>query len=382
MPPTETNPFETGPFEVSPFETGPFGGHLDNSPAKPVTPPSLSPESTVVSPLGIRLLSGLVAPYLSVAGQRDLQARWGHGAETLFRDTHATVETLRTHPALHAALGVWVRDHTLPAPAATALGHLLAALPLDDAAAQSLLDGWAVEHTNGMIGAFPGQVEATTTAVLGSAVTMDDTWACPTREISLQFAGSQAWGKGFETGLAPWAITATTDGSTVRATLALSSGLQMNFAISTHGTAHAARLLDTPGVFTATPAAGESFVSSRKVEQPTEMVAFKAPAFTTSTLHDLKTDPEPWGLRALLADGAPGLGDLPLSSIQQRAFIEVTHTGVKAAAVTGMMMRSANAMTPPPRPYEQTVVTFDAPFAYEIVAPRLDTPLFTGTYAG
>lgn len=341
---------------------------------------SRSSRSSVISPLGIRLVSGLVAPYLSVAAQRELQARWGHGANTLFAQTRQIAHALREHPALHAALGAWVRNHRLPADAANALGDLLDALPLDDEAAQAMLDQWAATHTRDMITSFPGQVQKDTTAVLASAVAMEDTWKCRTRESRVRFC--EGWGEGFEADLTPWSVSTTADGSTVRATLDLASGLKMHFAISTYGPKHAARLLETPEVFTTPPAAGSPFVTTRAVERPTEMLAFIAPEFTTTSTHDLKDEAHEWGLETMLAQGAPGLGDLPLSSVLQNAFIEVTHVGVKAAAVTAMMFRSGNAMTPPPRPYEQTVVTLDEAFAYTIESPDIETPLFTGIHAG
>lgn len=357
----------------------PFTGNAPQATAT-ASRSSRSSRSSVISPLGIRLVSGLVAPYLSVAAQRELQDRWGHGANTLFAQTREITRTLREHPALHAALGAWVRNHHLPADAATALGDLLDALPLDDEAAQAMLDQWAATHTHDMITSFPGQVQKDTTTVLASAVAMEDTWKCRTRESHVRF--SESWGKGFEADLTPWSVSTTSDGDTVRAILDLTSGLKMHFAISTRGPEHAALLLETPEVFTTPPMAGSPFVTTRAVERPTEMLAFVAPEFTTTSTHDLKEDAHAWGLETMLAQGAPGLGDLPLSSVLQNAFIEVTHTGVKAAAVTAMMFRSANAMTPPPRPYEQTVVTLDEAFAYIIVAPDIETPLFTGIHAG
>lgn len=352
-------------------------------PTTPDTAPTSSEDapahSEVCSPMGIRLVSGLVAPYLSITGQRELQARWGHGANTLFRDAVETERTLRAHPALHAALGVWVRNHRLPVAAAESLGDLVGLLPLDDTAAQRMLDGWAATNTHDMIETFPAQVQSDTTAVLASAVAVEDTWKAPAQERRVQF--NSEYGAGFEAALSPWDLTATTDGSTVRARLRLQSGLMMQFAISTHGPVEAARLLATPEVFTVSVTYGLPFVSVEMVEHPTEMVAFRAPEFTTRTTHDLTVKAPEWGLSTAFKEGAPGLGDLPLSGAVQDAFIEITHTGVRAAAVTAMMCRSANVAVPP-RAFQQMVVTLDQPFAYRIISPALETPLFTGIYTG
>lgn len=339
-------------------------------------------DSHVCSPAGIRLVSGLVAPYLSPAGQRELAERWGVDAATLFAQSVATARAWKTHTALHAALGVWVRHHVLPAAAATALADLLQALPVEDAAAQALLDAWAAEHTHGMIPSFPAEVDPTTTTVLASAVAVDDTWACQTHRNPLPFRPSpHGWVDGFDAEVETPRVLTTTDESTVRAVLPLSSGLRMAFAISTRGAEAAARLLETPEVFVVTPQPGQPFTTVEKVERPTELVSVRLPEFTTRTRLAIGADPTPWGLTAAIAEGAPGLGDLPVQGMVQDAFIEVSHTGVRAAAVTAMMFAAAN-MALPRLDYAQTVVTFDGPFAYQITAPGFEVPLFTGIHAG
>lgn len=369
---------------MAPFETfNPFAPLAAMSTASaPSAPAAVAAASgQVCSPAGIRLVSGLLAPYLSPAGQAELAERWGVDCATLFAEALATARAWRTHTALHAALGVWVRNHVLPAPAAAALQELLQALPSDDVQAKALLDAWAAEHTNRMIEAFPADVLADTTAVFASAVAMEDTWACRTSNTPVPCTASPGWRDGFEAEVDAPRVLATVDEATVRVVLPLESGLRMAFAISTHGVDEAARLLETPEAFTVTPQPGQPYTSVVKVERPTDLVSVRLPEFTTRTRLDIGADPTPWGLAAAFDEGAPGLGDLPVEGMVQAAFIEVTHTGVRAAAVTALMFGAANAMMPR-LDYAQTVVTFDGPFAYQIAAPGFATPLFTGTYGG
>jgi serpin B len=68
-----------------------------------------------------------------------------------------------------------------------------------------------------------------------------------------------------------------------------------------------------------------------------------------------------------------GSGNLYVSKVVQKAFIEVNEEGAEAAAATGMvMMMRCSLVGPPP-----TVFKADHPFIY-ILAEKKDTQLFTG----
>lgn len=337
-------------------------------------------ESQVHSPAGIRLVAGLVAPFLTAAGQAELASRWGADAETLHAEAVALTGALADHGVLHAALGVWARNHEFPPTATARLGEYLGLLPQDVTRAQVVLDGWANEHTAGMIPQFPATVTEATSAVLASAIALDDTWARKTHELKMRrFSG--AWVPGFEAPVeVDWAAT-NADRSAVRVHIPLTSGLRMTFCAAVEGSEKAAWLLaEEPEVFTHELLEGQPFVTAQEVTEREALdVAVVLPAFTTRSTLDVAAEANRWGLKTALVEGAPGLGDLPIDAIVQDAFIEVTHTGVKAAAVTAMMLAMAN-FSPVRHSHKQHVITFDGAFAYQITHPDFPVPLFAGTY--
>lgn len=337
-------------------------------------------ETQVHSPAGIRLVAGLVAPFLTDAGQAGLASRWGVNAETLHTEALALARTLGEHDALHAALGVWARNHEFPPTATARLGEFLGLLPQDVTRAQVVLDGWANEHTAGMITEFPATVTEATSAVLASAIALDDTWARKADERKMRrFSGTLV--PGFEAPVEVALAATNADRSAVRVHMPLTSGLRMSFCATVDGSEKAAWLLaEEPGVFTHALLEGQPFVTARNVTERDALdVAVILPAFTTRSTVDIAAEANRWGLKTAITDGAPGLGDLPISGIVQDAFIEVTHTGVKAAAVTAMMLASAN-MTHVAYTHRQNVITFGDTFAYEITHPDFPVALFAGTY--
>ena len=71
-------------------------------------------------------------------------------------------------------------------------------------------------------------------------------------------------------------------------------------------------------------------------------------------------------------------GDFFVSQMLQKAKIEVTETGTKAAAVTGAIMLTALA----PREERHVVFHADRPFVYTITDRQTGTILFMGQFTG
>lgn len=338
------------------------------------------PTTHVHSPAGIRLVSGLLGPYLTPSGQEELSTFWDTSVDDLFTQAVLAAEDLADLDALHAALGVWVRNHRLPSSAAEQLAAFVQQLPDDNAAAQAALDGWAAEHTAGMIPTFPCTVTDDTRAVLASALAVDDTWERPAADTRVAFQDQRV--RGFKADTPRSLVRCTAAGTAVRATLPLTSGLTMSFCIHQDGPAAALeQLLNAPNYFYALPTLSHPMISSRPVYTPTGDVAILVPSFTITSSLDIAADAAAWGLEAALRPGGvPGLGNLEVSEARQDAFIEVSHTGVRAAAVTAMVLaRSANMMTPQ---HQQLAVEIDQPFAFALTHPDIEAPLFTGIYAG
>lgn len=334
----------------------------------------------VYSPAGIRLVIGLAAPFLAPGAQREVEERWGAPADVLFKESADLAEAVRSHPALHAALAVWTRDAAVPEEAALRLGRLLQSLPHEVSAAQHVLDRWAAENTHDMIEKFPGEVREQTRLVLASAVAVEDTWSNSATDQHLPFNGRRV--QGFRVDADPAHVTVTPDGRSLLVELPLKSGLLMRFCLSRRGVDTALTLIENPEQFTASPAADSPFIEQIRTMVPRDAVAVSLPEFEIRTLLDLAAEPAAWGLDAAFSatDAAPGLGEnLELGSAAQASYVEVTREGVRAAAVTAIMIERAAV---PVMNHIQRAVTFRDPFAYTLTLPGHPTPLFAGTYSG
>lgn len=74
--------------------------------------------------------------------------------------------------------------------------------------------------------------------------------------------------------------------------------------------------------------------------------------------------------------GTSPLGNLYVNTVFQKAFIDVSRNGTKAAAITGADIKAESA-----GPYEIKNITLDRPFIYAIVDNKTNIPLFVGLTA-
>lgn len=104
------------------------------------------------------------------------------------------------------------------------------------------------------------------------------------------------------------------------------------------------------------------------------------PRFTTETKTDLNATLQALGVRAIYADGSSLSGisgeSLVVSTILQKAKIEVSEEGTRAAAVTGAMLLTSAL----PQPVPTATFRADHPFVYMIVDNRSGVILFVGGY--
>lgn len=113
-----------------------------------------------------------------------------------------------------------------------------------------------------------------------------------------------------------------------------------------------------------------------------DRVDLRLPRFAIRSHHDLREPLDAMGLGGLFEETADlsGLSPEPLmiSSAVQEAVLDVDEEGVKAAAVTSFALRAGAMMAPDPVVID---LAFDRPFAYALVDPDLDLPLFAGWVA-
>lgn len=104
------------------------------------------------------------------------------------------------------------------------------------------------------------------------------------------------------------------------------------------------------------------------------------PNFTTESKFDLNATLQALGINAIFNDGSSLSGiseeSLIVSMVMQKAKIEVSEEGTKAAAVTGAMMLTSAL----PHPVPTATFKADHPFVYMIVDNRSNAILFVGAY--
>ena len=112
-----------------------------------------------------------------------------------------------------------------------------------------------------------------------------------------------------------------------------------------------------------------------------EEVAAKIPEFKTTDDTDLAMVLRNMGMKTMFDDGKADFramaeyakGNIVVSGVQQKTFLELDRSGTKAAAVTGMTMAAQSAA-----PLEPKTVYLDRPFVYMIIDGATGLPLFTG----
>ena len=133
----------------------------------------------VVSPLGAWLLLALVGPAASGADRETLTDVLGCDVDTAARIAAALLE--HPHPLVASAAGVWTRPGVRLGPV---FDDWRASLPgrvaTGDLRDQAQLDAWAREHTLGLIGRFPINVDDPSVyLVLATALATRVSWETP-----------------------------------------------------------------------------------------------------------------------------------------------------------------------------------------------------------
>lgn len=333
-------------------------------------------ENTVRSPLGLRLLIGLMAPLLSPKGQEEVTARWGETPQALQEEALATVALLKGLPSVTVALGLWTRE-SLPAGLEEEVLALVKTLPEDNREAQEVLDRWAQEETFDLIKSFPLQVTSAHRLVLGSAVALDLAWRAQEYTSSLLlFGGKRApafmvtgdtfgerWGTGAQ-------------GSFLLEVPTEAEAITMVFALPQGGVQEALEDLRGEGLWGEIP---QEHPSRQEALSSLPHQQAVLPSFKLTYTWEIMDEVEEWGLQAAATpgEGVPGLGEgnYLLDAVQE-ALIEVSPTGVKAAAVTAMGVGRALALRP--SQHRVSRFLFDRPFAFQVRHASLGV-LFEGT---
>lgn len=248
------------------------------------------------------------------------------------------------------------------------------------------LDAWTREHTHDMIERFPVAITDQTLLALADAIALWTQWVTPfdaDRTADEPFNAASGSGD-----VAMMSRRASTSDVTL---LANTARFDLQCAVSLGAEESEARSSSVNpvmrfglGEIGVTPTdVLAAVLSDATGERPSEdFVDVHLPRFSLAGDHDLVPVLQAMGVQRAFTDDAE-LGRLspePLAVDQARqtAVIEVDEVGVKAAAVTAFAMRAGAMFTENPRIMD---LRFDRPFAFALIDPELDLPLFAGWVA-
>lgn len=323
-----------------------------------------------ISPLGIRMCVGLLAPFMDNRGQIEIENVYGVSASDLYSQAVFAAQKLDALDHAAGALAMFFRGRPAPADAARKLGEFCQTLPNGLAEAQSMLDGWTAENTLGLITTAPINVRDDTEFVAASAVAVDAPW------VNKAYQGGEDM---FVLTMPDGPGWVTSDDNGFLAVGELAGGLEARFAASAYGDETSLALL-TRDRQTLQPAdATSSWVVAEEVSASygAELPVVWLPQFRQEASHNLMDDPGRWGLESAAARGLPALNAL-ISAAVQDVLVEITHTGVKAAAVT--MVSMTRGMAPTNKVERLRANLTGGNLAYGVFAQGVAEPIVTGIY--
>jgi hypothetical protein len=338
----------------------------------------------VLSGVGVLPLLAYLGSAANEPGRTELLSALGAGDNEARAAAASLVGASKAAPAVHLAVGLWLR-HDIPlapwwqANVPTGLCH-----QLDEAEdnAQRLFDEWVAEGTAGLIGALPGAVGAGALMALASAVTIRTRWKEPF-EAGLFTPQAGPWSRrrlaGCErrtadrselrvvsTPLGPVTVLDVEGADDVSVELVM-GGYDMRPSAVFDGV-----LVDwgedavTSGPDLEEGACAPGVMVGLHCTEAEPVLVAQVPRFSVTAEHDLLAHPEVFGLGAV-TDATRGhfplLSTFPLAvqAAKQVMVASFTELGFEAAAVTYAALAAGGV--PPLRPHS-IGVCFDRPFGF------------------
>lgn len=237
------------------------------------------------------------------------------------------------------------------------------------------INRWAKEHTDGKIEKLVDFIDPSTVMMLINALSLDAKWKEPYTENCVHdgyFTNSKGERKKVEYMYSSESEYIETDNA--KGFVKRYEGDKLAFVA----------LLPNEGITLdsyISSLTGDSFLqaltSRRQVAVNTQMPKFKC-EYGTSLVDTLESMGVKKAFNAEKADfsslGQSQLGNIYVSNIVHKTFIEVGEEGTKAAAITAVIMDTASAM-PTEEPKE---VRLTRPFVYAIIDTQTNLPIFIG----
>lgn len=340
-----------------------------------------SGKTTLISPLSV--LTALAMTQNGAVGETLAQLEevlGGIDRDTFNAYMKAYLSMLTDSDNLKCANSVWLSDSLKVEDAFLqniADFYSAQAYKADFTGTKSLADinRWAKEHTDGKIEKLVDFIDPSTVMMLINALSLDAKWKEPYTENCVHdgyFTNSKGERKKVEYMYSSESEYIETDNA--KGFVKRYEGDKLAFVA----------LLPNEGITLdsyISSLTGDSFLqaltSRRQVAVNTQMPKFKC-EYGTSLVDTLESMGVKKAFNAEKADfsslGQSQLGNIYVSNIVHKTFIEVGEEGTKAAAITAVIMDTASAM-PTEEPKE---VRLTRPFVYAIIDTQTNLPIFIG----
>jgi hypothetical protein len=322
-------------------------------------------------------------------GRKELEHAVGLPAADARAGALEILGLLREMTAATSALGIWARAQcpldaawTTGLPLGT-VGHLTGD-PVRDA---PLLDGWARQHTGGLIEKMPVEVDDETLLVLAAAMSVRTSWIRPFTESGYPtWSDEGAWRDRRYYTL--WRVSRIVDRVSVAATnhgeitcleILGKDGITVHLVIGEQG--RPAREVLEGGLLARSghgrkggelrigDTAPALVVERVPDDEPDDRLLIHMPRFSVDASHDLLEYPEVFGLDTVtdtLRGHFPAISAQPLAvtHARQSAAARFTAKGFEAAAVTAVAAVAGGMPPVPPTRVKQIRVELDRPFGF------------------
>lgn len=343
-------------------------------------------ENTLISAVSISLALGLTAGGAEGETLREFEELLGRGVslEEMNAFYKALSEKIDDAESvdINVANSIWIRDNKdaisvndgFIRRAEENFDADVYSRPFDDSTAKDI-NAWVDDNTDGMIKGIIDKIDPLTVMYLINALAFEADWQREYTDTSDYFKFTNCTGDvETVTGMFSREAIYLEDENTV--------GFVKNYKGGDYGFAVFLPNKDVSINDYVTDLTGEKLISMLNNTQ-TVPVEAKLPKFSFSYSASLNDTLKAMGLETafdssqadLSGIGSSAMGNLYISEVLHKTFIEVAEEGTRAAAVTSVALNTESAMM---MPENVKYVTVDRPFVFAIIDNASNTPLFMG----
>lgn len=339
-----------------------------------------SGKSRLISPMSIYYALAMLANGAEGETLSELEDFMGMDRNTLNYFLYAYYQEFVDGQGIHVANSIWMRNNPNLMIHDSFLNRNLEWLASEthtwdnDQEGVEAINGWVNENTDGMIPSVLDQIPVDAQLYLINAICFEMNWASP-------FTDSDVYDGEF-TDYAGNVYAAEFMNGTTYQYYDFGNAKGIMRLYENENYAFVAILPDEDLSTFLSSLTASSFTEAMANPKRTE-VTYKLPKFTVNDSMDLSEILELMGVETAFNPDTADLsgigsiedGNLFVSRILHKTFIEVAEQGTRAGAVTAIEVSCTGAYMS-----DRLILDFDVPFLYMIIDTTTGTPLFIGTY--